>query len=196
MNEQTLQDRPEDQKISDFPEEIERQEIPKTQENPEIRENPETSDRQDTSEQQEEPDTGEVKPVSKLKRWRPYLIWLLIGLAFAVFVMVNRGIFKTTDGKVIIRTISDGLTISGMVLVCIGVLILVAQKGAFDALRFSFGSLVTLFRKDADQVGKYRSYSDYKKKKGEKEGIRTSVLVLPGACLALLGILFTGLYYL
>ena len=82
-----------------------------------------------------------------------------------------------------------------MILVCIGVLILVSQKGAFDALRFSFGSLVTLFRKDADQVGKYRSYSDYKKKKGEKEGVRTSVLMLPGACLTLLGILFTGLYY-
>ncbi len=121
-------------------------------------------------------------------------MWGGIGLAFALFIMYNRGIFSAPDSKTVIRDVSDGFTVSGMVMLCIGMLILVSQKGAFDAISFAFGSLISMFKKNAVLSEKYRTYSNYKQQKMDKDRIRTSVLMIPGLILTVLGIIFTIVY--
>ena len=133
----------------------------------------------------------ELLPKRKLTA---YYVWGGIGLAFALFVMYNRGIFSAPDSKTVIRDLSDGFTVSGMVMLCIGMLILVSQKGAFDAISFAFGSLVSMFKKDAVLSEKYRTYSNYKQQKMDKDRIRTSVLLVPGLILTVLGIILTIVY--
>ena len=134
---------------------------------------------------------GEEPPKRKLTA---YFVWGGIGLAFALFIMINRDIFHSPDARTAVRSLSDGFTVSGMLMLCIGMLILVSQKGAFDAISFAFGSLVSMFRKDAVLSDKYRTYSNYKRQKMDKDRIRTSVLLIPGLILTLLGIIFTIVY--
>ena len=164
----------------------------KPEEQPE--EQPEDRPEEQPAEQAETLPGEQPEELLPKRKLTAYYVWGGIGLAFALFVMYNRGIFSAPDSKTVIRDLSDGFTVSGMVMLCIGMLILVSQKGAFDAISFAFGSLVSMFKKDAVLSEKYRTYSNYKQQKMDKDRIRTSVLLVPGLILTVLGIILTIVY--
>ena len=92
-----------------------------------------------------------------------------------------------------LRVVSDGFFISGALILSIGAFVFVTQKGAFDAIRYAFGSLVSLFRKNAN-TDKYLSYMNYKKSKADNEKLNLKPMMLSGLAVLLIGLALVAVY--
>ncbi len=136
---------------------------------------------------------GEPPAPAKKRSWIAYVIWLLIGIGAAVWYMSSHDIWKGLEAKESLRVVSDGFFISGSLIVCIGAFVFVTQKGVFDAVRYAFGSLVSLFRKNGN-TEKYLSYAHYKKSKEDNEKLNLKPMMLSGLAILAVGLVLVAIY--
>lgn len=102
-----------------------------------------------------------------MKKFKKYLITLIIGLLISFWVAYTQGIFEQTDLKSILHILTDSFFVSGVLVTGMGGLIFVSNEGSFDGITFAMKSFLSMFKRDKKKV--YRSYYDYKQSKKDRD---------------------------
>ncbi len=111
--------------------------------------------------------------------------------AFAVMCCV--GIFTAADVAEVMRRLSNAFFASGALLICAGVLVFTADRGAFDMLAYAVISVFDCLRRDVKKR-KYRDFYAYRRAKSDKKH-PCGFLSAAGACMAFVSLIFLALYY-
>lgn len=131
-------------------------------------------------------------------RWYvKYIICFLVGAALCVFILVNRNVIAITDKKELFKTLCDAFTVPGVILILFGVLLLIANAGAFDGvsygIRRAIAALIPVYR------GKVEKYAEYKEKKEQKretdKGFSCKFMFFVGLGFFAVSLIFLALYY-
>ena len=125
-----------------------------------------------------------------------YGVTALLALALALAVMYLRGLFSGgLSTAEIMKRISDGLFVSGILFFGIGSLIWVSSTGFFDMLSYGFKSVWYLFTPATKPRGSGGFY-EYKLMKAERRKDSPPIrhIALVGLALVLLAALFAVLY--
>ena len=134
-------------------------------------------------------------------RWWVTLIIFLVELAVAagviIFSLWLRDFFTPKvyiDSLTKYRYLADAFTIPGVVYVCIGLMFIAAQHGAFDGLgyvlrRVAKFLLPFIFRKDI-------TYAEYiEEKKSKQKVVHVLSLFIVGVALLIVAVIFIILFY-
>ena len=100
-----------------------------------------------------------------------YCASVFAGLTIAVIYCIIKGFFKAetlTADK--LRIACDAFTIPGILMLCIGLLSIVAKEGTFDGLGYTFSTMRLVRRNYRDKLSKPTTYYDYKESvKGKRK---------------------------
>lgn len=130
---------------------------------------------------------------SNKRSWIKYLITAVIGLIIAFLVCLLKGMFQMTEAKEIVRVISDGVTLVGLIMTCVGFLTVLNKAGAFDGLAYSLKYTVRVWRNYRENDKTPKSYYDYKKAAYEKRK-RHWYLLIVGAGYLLVAVVLIIVY--
>lgn len=134
-----------------------------------------------------------------------FLINLIAGLAVAVAVFLYGLSMPLSDGRTELQTgdylrcIADGFTVSAVMLLGVGGIKFVRNKGAFDVLGYGMTTAVHMFlpmMKPHDRLGdREEAFLDYRERK-EKTRKGASGELMAGAVHMVLALVFIAVYYL
>ena len=131
---------------------------------------------------------------SKIKK---YIITLLIA-SFATFsLLLALGLFKNALGtSELMGVFSDAFFVTGIVLISVFMLTFVATRGTFDGISY-VGKMALRGFVPGMRNGEYERFADYKvkKMKNRTEAKEYLFLLVVGLGFALVGVLFTVLFY-
>lgn len=123
---------------------------------------------------------------------KQYLGSAIGGLIVAVAMMWGRGLFEGGHTmQQIMVILSDSFFVPGTILLGVGLLMWVAGEGMFDMLGFGVKLIFDVAFKH-----EWESFYDYKLRKAEKPRLKVGFMTLVGLGYLLVGVLFTGLYYM
>lgn len=99
-----------------------------------------------------------------------YLISFAVAALMALGVMSIRGLFSGEEMSLYdtYKALCDGFFVAGILMLCFGCIVFVAQEGAFDALRFVGHSLIGLLKKE-DRAKKAKPMRIIRKSSLKKE---------------------------
>jgi len=125
---------------------------------------------------------------------RPWIKWLVstgIGLAIVVWFLYSRDVFSGELMPVdLVKTVSDGFFVSGVLLAGVGILIFCARNGTFDMLTYGVKTAIrTIFK-----TGDNESFYDYKQRLGEKI-TPCAFLIVPGVVMLIVAAVLVGVFY-
>ncbi len=121
--------------------------------------------------------------------WKRYAVTLGIGSGAFLLLMLGRGGFAAADPAGQWRAVSDALFIPGILMTSFGLLLLVADEGVFDMLKFGVMKVFSMIRSEKKRAEMPRTYYDYRVERSEKPKVRISHLVMTGLfMMALAGI--------
>lgn len=110
----------------------------------------------------------------------------------ALFYGFSEDLFESRSAADVIRVLSDGFAVSGVILAGTGALSWASSKGAYDMIYYGVGSMIRPF---TSRRHEYESFYDFKLRKTEqrkpwlKECLITGILLL-AVCAVLTGIFF------
>lgn len=134
------------------------------------------------------PAISEPAPAQKRKAFFiRFVITFGAGLVAAFLLMLLRGAFSAETKSDAFRLVSDGFSVAGVILLCVGALIFTSNMGTFTMLSYSVSLWGKLFRKDLSAEN--RSYYEYRKRKLAKKS-PVMHFIISGAVLILIGIVF------
>lgn len=109
-----------------------------------------------------------------------YLIPFAVGLGAVIGISAYRGAFHADTMQQAMAAVCDGCFTVGVVLLCIGGLMLTAVGGAFDMLSYGVSLLFGILSKEKRRDKDFYEYSQRLKDKREEKLIPLHLL-LPGA---------------
>lgn len=126
---------------------------------------------------------------------RPWIKWLVatgIALLIAfIFIAGNRGFSGTLSEADMAKVISDGFFVSGVLVCGSGLMIFVSRKGSFDILAFSVKAAIRVIFKKEDN----ETYYDYKQRKAAEDVTPCAHLIVPGAVMLLISVIYVAVFY-
>lgn len=126
-----------------------------------------------------------------MKNYVKYLITIGVGLLFTFFVLQMRDLWSQTQTKEIIKALSDGFSVTGILLVCFGALCFCSAQGAFYGFSYMFHILFVTHNWSTKTKFKDRkSYADYVAEKKENAKPAPLYILLVGLGFLLIGIIF------
>ena len=136
-------------------------------------------------------DQKQLPPNAQMKgrRWLPYVITAAVLAVFAVSVAWASGIFTATEPKLILSGLCDALFIPGAVSLCVGLLVLVSNGGAFDIFAYGGRVFIGMFKKDPLER-KYGSYHQYREARQENKRSFWYLIIVGGSYIVVAVILF------
>lgn len=102
-----------------------------------------------------------------MKQIYKYLITFLVGLLFAVIIMLTKSIFFQDNVKDVMHILTDAFFVPGVIICGFGLLVVASNGGTFDILSYGLISFFNLFRKDINKR-KYKTFYDYRVAHHEK----------------------------
>lgn len=96
-----------------------------------------------------------------------YAITFVVCAVLVLVYLLIFGLFDSTDPKEIATILVNGFFSVGIICVCFGGLMIVANAGAFDFISYGIGRFFSLFKKNPNDV-KYKTFYDYRVAKAEK----------------------------
>lgn len=127
-----------------------------------------------------------------------YAIALGVGIAIAVTIALLLNSFSYAGAEnqsatqILMRSFSDGFFATGVLLFCVGALVWLSNMGIFDIFTYSGRSIAKFFFPMSGIQKK--NYYDYKVEKAEKPKKTFSFLLVSGAGLLVVGIVFSILF--
>ncbi len=118
--------------------------------------------------------------MTKLKQ---YLITTCVGLLLTFLIAFLRDLASQTETKEIIKILCDSFFVSGILLTCVGLLIVASNLGAFEMLIYGMTSFIDYFRKKSER--KYASFYDYHESRANSKTSFWYMLIIG---LALIGV--------
>lgn len=140
------------------------------------------------------PDHDEVKSLPKNPLWAVlrYIISFAIGLAIFLGYIFGMNVTGQETQSAMYKILADGATISGVVLMGIGLLVLIANNGMFNFLNYVVQRLLSKFIHTM-KAGT-QAYGDFVAERGDKK-FPYLFLIIPGAVFLLLTAVFTIAFY-
>lgn len=128
-----------------------------------------------------------------MKKLLEYLITTLVGAVIVVAVVCAQKIWA--QGLTAqMGTLSDAFFAAGVVIGCIGLLVFVSDRGAFDMLRYAVILLVNKFRRDVNKR-KYKDFNEYRQMRDTKENKPIAFMLIVGVAYIVGAIVFLIVYY-
>lgn len=116
-----------------------------------------------------------------------------IGLAYAIYAVVSQDGFSQELSSML-RILSDAFFLPGALMILSGLLMVVSNEGAFDALAYTGKSLKRLFV--PERPGEKRvNYREYVEQRREKQATGFSFLFFVGGAFAVIGLIFMLVFY-
>ena len=128
-----------------------------------------------------------------MKPWLKYLITFGVGAVMAFLSAWALGLFSAEGATDVMKALSDGCAIAGVLLFGVGLLVFASNAGMFSMISYGAISFVNAFRRDVSKR-KYKTYYDYTEAKKEKKK-KFSHLLLTGLAFIALAVFFLILYY-
>lgn len=117
-----------------------------------------------------------------------------IGLAMTLSVLDLHGFSEAVSAMDRYRILSDAFTIPGVVILLCGVLVLVANEGAFEGISYTLSYAVRMLIPGLHRnPEKYRDYVERRREKGGVKGY--AFLFITGAVFSAIAIVFIALFY-
>ena len=115
------------------------------------------------------------------------------GLAYAIYAVIAQNGFAQELSS-LMRILSDALFLPGAMMILIGLLMVVSNEGAFDALAYTGRSLRRLFI--PERPGEKRvNYREYVEQRREKKSTGFGFLFFVGGGFAVIGLIFMLVFY-
>lgn len=130
--------------------------------------------------------------------WLRYVIAAAAGLLISLAICLWKGVFRETDGALILRSLSDAFLIPGVLLTGIGLLSFLKKEGAYDGLGYTFTTMKRTFtmRRHMDPIeegSEDRTYFGYKEKVKAKRKVAWHLIIV-GVCFLVIAIALTAVY--
>lgn len=125
---------------------------------------------------------------------RRYTIAILVGAVMALAVLLARGTFTQTEGRTILKDVSDAFFVPGVLIICLGALLFVGENGIFDMLNFGVKKVVSLVRNEKYRAELPRTYYEYTEQQREKTRSAYGYLFIVGAVFLLAAVIFVILH--
>ena len=146
------------------------------------------------------PNMEEIKP----NLWRKYVITMMVLLTLVLVVAWIQGAYSQVTADMLelyhcnerqfrFMQWSNAFASPGILTICMGLLVVASNGGAFDMLAYGISSVFRLFRKDPIDR-KYGNFYEYRKAKQAKKR-SFWYLVIVGAAFALISALLLIGYY-
>ncbi len=128
-----------------------------------------------------------------MKKFLEYLITSIIGAAIVVTVVCVQRIW-TRELVAQMGVLSDAFFAAGVFIGCIGLLVFVSDRGAFDMLRYAVIMLVNKFRRDINKR-KYKDFNEYREMRSGKENKPIAFMLVVGLAYIAGAVAFLIAYY-
>ena len=128
-----------------------------------------------------------------MKTFARYSITFLVGCIMALLISLPRGGYSEPNLQIQMQIWSDSCFVSGVVLSCIGLIVVASNGGLFDMLGYSVILLVNVFL-SSKVKRKYKTFYDYRESKKEKKRSFAYILIVGVFFIAVAGV-FLILYY-
>jgi len=116
-----------------------------------------------------------------------------IALAYAIYLVISQNAFSQELSS-LLRILSDGFFLPGALMILIGLLMVVSNHGAFDALAYTGKSVKRLFI--PERPGEKRvNYREYVEQRREKKTTGFGFLFIVGGVFAVIGLIFMLVFY-
>lgn len=122
-----------------------------------------------------------------------YGITTLVGLLLAFFATLVQGIFSQTDTVAVMKILCNAFFASGVIIACVGLLVVATEGGAFDMLAYAVVLIFDGLRKDVTKR-KYKDFYEYKQAKKEKKRSFAYLLIV-GLIFIAISLVFLIPYY-
>lgn len=126
-----------------------------------------------------------------MKKFKNYLITLVIGLIASLFIMFIKSVFHAEDNKEIMKILCDSFFVPGVLILCFGLLVVASNGGTFDMLTYGVIRFFSFFKKDA--TSKYKTFYDYRKAQ-QSSPRQFLYLVLVGLFYIIISLIFMVIY--
>lgn len=115
-------------------------------------------------------------------------------LLMSLTIVLSAELFKQTEIDEIMKILCDAFSVSGLLAICAGLLVMVANEGFFTSIKYLGKSVLGAFVPTARL--KQKSYKEFKEKEDGKEKIKNfGFLFVCGLSFFIVGIVFLILFY-
>lgn len=114
-------------------------------------------------------------------------------LAISFLIAYVRNVFDSTSAGQACGILCDAFFIPGVLMLCMGILVVCSNGGTFDMLAYGIRAFFALFNKEA-RDRKYPTFYDYRKAKQDKPHSFWYMIIIGGAFVAV-SIVLLLLYY-
>ena len=129
-----------------------------------------------------------------MKKAIEYALTFAVCAVIAVAVVFLRGVLDADNAREIMRCLSDGFFVAGVISLACGGFAFAGNKGILDAFAYTIRKIwVSLHRKEYRDSHKM-TYEEYKDKKAKKSKPIAYFFVVGGVFVAI-GVVFTILFY-
>lgn len=123
-----------------------------------------------------------------------YGFTVLFGVIVTFLLLWSKGIFSPVETKMLLQYWIDSLFVSGVIILCAGLIIVVSDGGAFDFLVYGVYRFFSIFRSKPNDV-KYKTYYDYSVARAEKEKHSFLYLVIVGSIFIIASLIVLTFWY-
>lgn len=96
-----------------------------------------------------------------------YCVLTAVAAVIALCIALIQGLFGMTEKKDVLRSLTDCFSVSGAILLLVGLIVVCSNGGAYDIAGFAVKKFFSIFR-SAEKRSK-ETYSEYRARKGENK---------------------------
>ena len=102
-------------------------------------------------------------------RFKTYLITSIVAMIMIAVISVMQGVFEAEDLQMVVRRISDGCFITGVLFTGLGLLIYALNEGIFNGIAFGLKTLGRTFTTHKDEKIREENFYEYNARLQEKK---------------------------
>ena len=102
-------------------------------------------------------------------RGKTYFITSIVAIIMIVVISVIQGVFEAEDLQMVVRRISDGCFITGVLFTGLGLLIYALNEGIFNGIAFGLKTLGRTFTAHKDEKIREENFYEYNARLQEKK---------------------------
>lgn len=120
------------------------------------------------------------------------VILAAVGAVIFMCVALAVGVFGMTEHSDVMRGLCDGFSVSGMILLLVGLIVFCSNGGAYDIMGFAAKKFFSVFRRAENRSRE--TYAEYRERKSAVKHKFAEFLIVGGVYLAV-GMAFLIAYY-
>ena len=129
-----------------------------------------------------------------IREYKEYVITTAIAFVIGILITLSRGIFQEKEMDMIITIISDAFFIPGILLICVGLIVLASNEGLFLAISYGFKVIGRTISAKKDETLMNEKYHEYYARQIQKK-TKCKHLLIVGIGFVVISLLFVVVYF-